>query len=312
MYEQQPVAYHIISNAPLGELEEELDRSVNVPRHGIPQQRRRTSYDSTARGGGRSSGSGSGTRGTSRGRGGRITTGIPEEPDNDYNSDDFETDAITNTPRNSPARAEESQVCRYIETNAKITTKRSAATDGDSSDDESCSLPIKRKYRLFNTSRSPWKIISKHSGTRRLHYHIIYISTNKAWGYNSRFGEAIRKHQHKVVQITCITCLLNYLSPGPNRTTLRDILSEDDKANFRCVAHSLGITHQTKQNTTNAANMDSEGRNSILCEQGAALHQTDARLVGGTSETDEAIPESGQRRMESQQVQLNDDIQPDT
>lgn len=97
--------------------------------------------------------------------------------------------------------------------------------------------------------------------------HIIYVSTNKAWRYNSRFGEAFRRHQHKAVQITRIACVLNYLTPSDNRQTLRDILTEDDKGAFKCVAHSLGIQCPTHQNTPqNAAIMNIERRYPLFRE----------------------------------------------
>lgn len=122
---------------------------------------------------------------------------------------------------------------------------------------------------------SPWKVIGKHEGTRRTHYHIIYISTAKNWGHNSRLGKAIRAEQHKCSQITCIQCMYEYITTGITRTTLKDILSRSDKDIAKCAAHALGYVpqRQTDNNATSA-----ERRNNLLPIQGAARDATDTGM----------------------------------
>lgn len=174
----------------------------------------------------------------------------------------------------------------------------------------SCSIAKKGKYRLCNTDRSPWKVVSKHSGTTNLHYHIIYISTNPKWRYHTRFGQTIGESLHKVKKITCLPCLLEYLSPGPNRETLRDILTKSDKRALQCAAHSLGIKVKVRQENNDNQTTDSEGGNSILTEQSTTFAEVHTRMVQNNSETDEDVPEYGRsERMEHQQVQLHANVQ---
>lgn len=174
----------------------------------------------------------------------------------------------------------------------------------------SCPDPEARKHRICNTNRSPWKIISKHKNTRWPHYHIVYISRNKAWGHNSRFGTTIRQFEHKVTKITCIACLLVYLSPNDDREEYRNILTEEDKRAFRCVAHSLGLNIESRQESPQYNPAHSERGNRLPSEQRSALHQIDQRMVETDSETDEILPHMGQfRRMESEQIFSESNLQ---
>lgn len=173
-----------------------------------------------------------------------------------------------------------------------------------------CTIAEKRKYRFCPTNRSPWKVISKHTGTKKLHYHIIYISTNEKWGHHTRFGQTIRNDTYKTKKITCLTCLLKYLSPSDDRQTLRDILTESDKRAFRCAAHSLGINFTQRPRQPQTQHNDPEGRSPIPTEQSTTSDQDDTGMVEDHFEADENVPgDGGRERMELAQIQSQTDIQ---
>lgn len=148
--------------------------------------------------------------------------------------------------------------------------KTTAATRNESqietiAGDDTLDCSVGENMRYGNRNKlSPWKVIAKHTGTRRTHYHIIYISTAKNWGHNSKLGKIIRSREHKCSQIACIQCLLEYITTGADRTTLKQILTERDKKTAMCVAHSLGL--DPKQANSNVTH--TEGRNNIFPRQG--------------------------------------------
>lgn len=126
---------------------------------------------------------------------------------------------------------------------------------------------------------SPWKVVARHTGTRRTHYHIIYISTAKNWGHNSKLGKTIRAKEHKCSQITCIQCLYEYITAGPGRDTLKEILIDGDKKVAICVLHSLGISNkQSKGRITST-----DGRNHLFFDEGTTRNTVRRRLDYGTS-----------------------------
>ncbi|KAL4710087.1 hypothetical protein ACJJTC_016489 [Scirpophaga incertulas] len=136
---------------------------------------------------------------------------------------------------------------------------------GEESDDDPMGCTMgKRKYNNAGHKLSPWKVIAKHRGTKRTHYHIIYISTAKNWGHNSKLGKTIRAAEYKCSQIACIQCLLEYITTGDDRTTFREILTDSDKRIAMCVAHSLGLDPQRE--TSNNTRSTERGNNVLRLE----------------------------------------------
>lgn len=322
-------AIHIISNAPFGSIEKYLtaDDAVRQSRHlagsvcggATVADRLGTSANlrRVATGGGRSGNSGKRRTPSDSQNSGKTI--------NQYFQTLSQSETIggtasrPNTPEEIEAELEETigiATRIHFGTDEPDWNESAAAARRDDSDDSggdsdttNCTVVSKGGVRIFNGKRSPWKYISKHTGTHRLHYHIIYISTNKAWGYNSGFGKTIRAHQYKATQITCIACLLEYLHPNANRQTLRDILTEEDKRHFKCINHSLGIYNQTGQSKKNTATGNPQGRNNVLREQSPTLYEDDERMVDGYNGADETIFAHGSGRMESEQIQPIVDVQ---
>lgn len=157
--------------------------------------------------------------------------------------------------------------------------------------------------------RTPWKVIAFHTGTKRDHYHLIYFSTNKNWGYNSKLGKIIKSGQFMCRKITCIPHIFEYISTGPNRKTLRNLLSESDKRLIKCAACQLGIQIGQAQNPTR----DPEGGVPVLREQSAAQDQDDAGMAESDSETGQDISQMEPRTsMGGEQRELDFTIQPST
>ncbi|CAH2105910.1 unnamed protein product [Euphydryas editha] len=143
--------------------------------------------------------------------------------------------------------------------------------------------------RLHNTERnitSPWKVIALYTGTKRHHYHLIYISTAKNWGHNSKLGKNIRFRQYKCSAITCIQCLLEYITTGPNRETLRHILRRSDYELAKCVTHQLGLATNTMPRGPLAI---TEGGDDLFQVQGSARADYVSRMVGSNFESDENV-----------------------
>lgn len=145
--------------------------------------------------------------------------------------------------------------------------------------------PNKRMRNNDGSKQSPWKVISDHTGTRRKHYHLIYISTAKNWGHNSKLGKAIRSKEYKCSSIACIECIVEYITTGDNRTTHRNILEQGDLSLFKCVAHQLGLKNITENNysTSNA-----QRRIDLHEEQGstrrAIFERMDSDIAGPSQE----------------------------
>lgn len=247
-------------------------------------------------------------RGSSRGRilgadgNTSNTRGTRRNSRNDPGPSRLVTPILYDTHRRNRKTTEETN--NELTTSAvnKTTTERSQNTkdNEEQASEVDDTLDCSMEQRKPNTNRnqlSPWKVIARHSGTRRVHYHIIYISTAKNWGHNSKLGKAIRSQEHKCSQITCIQCLLEYISTGDDRTTLKNILRDSDKKIAMCVSHSLGITPQ--QNPYNSRN--SEGGNYLFPEQSTTRIPVSRRLDFSSITTDEDIPSDG----EHNEQQLN-------
>lgn len=167
-----------------------------------------------------------------------------------------------------------------------------------------CSMG-QRQPNVNRNKLSPWKVIAKHSGTRRQHYHIIYISTAKNWGHNSKLGKAIRSAEHKCTQIACVQCLLEYITTGDDRATLKQILTDRDKKVAMCVAHSLGIDPKQHASNTGSA----EGGNHLFREQGTTRDAVHRRLDFGIAIPNEDVLEDAndyEQQLNQCEVQRHD------
>lgn len=80
---------------------------------------------------------------------------------------------------------------------------------GNSNEFNTISYEVEKgKHNISKHKHSPWKVIAKHSGTKWDHYRIIYISTGKAWGLNSKLGQNI-----KAAELLFCSCMYS-LSSG--------------------------------------------------------------------------------------------------
>lgn len=167
-----------------------------------------------------------------------------------------------------------------------------------------CSMG-ERKHYGQRYKCSPWKVIAKHTGTKRTHYHIIYISTAKNWGHNSKLGKTIRQQEYKCSQITCVQCLLEYITSGPNRITLRQILTERDKNFAKCVAHSLGIDPKRQRDSYLTG---AERGDNIFRSQSPTRANTDRRMDHCSAHADEDIYDirEAQRGFGERETPFND------
>lgn len=155
---------------------------------------------------------------------------------------------------------------------------------GEYSDELDCSLG-KAPKRAVNRS-TPWKVIAHHTGTRRNHYHIIYISTAKNWGFNSRLGKLIHTGEYKCSSVACVMCLYEYITTGCNRAILFDNLSTQDKEVAKCVAHQMGLQHVTRQEHNDG---NSERRIVVFPVQGAARTDVEPGVDNELTQPDEGV-----------------------
>lgn len=131
-----------------------------------------------------------------------------------------------------------------------------------------------------------YKLIAVHNGTRRRHWHLIYISPNKQWGYNSRLGRIIRDGSYKNSTVDCIACLREYLYNGNGRQVLSDILSEEHIEACQCAEHNCGMVgcDQWKEKAYKAD--CSEGGDTIFYGEGKSPEKTKCGLVDSDFQTD--------------------------
>ncbi|KAL0832860.1 hypothetical protein ABMA28_001013 [Loxostege sticticalis] len=160
-----------------------------------------------------------------------------------------------------------------------------AIFEDDDFPDCSVYIPVVHCERTLST---PWKVNSRHTGTRRTHYHFIYVSTAKNWRYNSKLGKAIAAEQHKCSQITCLQCMYDYITTGDNRTTLQGVLSGQDRELFKCAAHIIGIP--TRRQTVDKI-ATAESRDNILQIQGPTRDSDVGGMDRSATDIAENLPE---------------------
>lgn len=141
--------------------------------------------------------------------------------------------------------------------------------------------------RLQAIPRSPFKLACFHRGTRRSHWHFIYISSNRHWGHNSTLGRVIRGNIYKLRGIECLTCLCQYLYRGHGRQILVDLLTASDIEACQCAAHSLGVKGPGEEWETKEDEVDcvSWGNNVFLGE-GTAPEEGHVELLDTGDEAD--------------------------
>lgn len=154
------------------------------------------------------------------------------------------------------------------------------------------------KHHTGRNKSTPWKVITKHRGTRRLHFHIIYISTAKNWGFNSKLGQAIRAGQYKCSAIACIRCLLEYITSGDDRTTLRQVLTSNDEKIAKCATHAF---RGGADRSIDGANAGAERGDLISRIQGAASTNTERRMVTSPTGTNESLRSEGSQHVIGEQ-----------
>lgn len=117
---------------------------------------------------------------------GTIST---EETTSDW--DDSTTSAIEETTNGN-------------ETTAAIEyqSKQEEANNDDTLD---CSMGERPRYTNGN-KLSPWKVVARHTGTRRTHYHIIYI-------HRKKLGAQLKAWQNYTIQITQVFSNCMYSVP---------------------------------------------------------------------------------------------------
>lgn len=156
----------------------------------------------------------------------------------------------------------------------------------------------------YQLRKSPWKLFCDHKqgcGTRRRHWHIIYISRSKQWGYNSELGRIIRTGQHKCESITCVACLVQYLSTDGGRTIIKNVLSRDNYDGCKCSFHSVEGVHERRA-PSGSDYPNSQGRGGALGEQGNAPTVGLEGMGQGTSNADAMLHAEGGRRVECEQA----------
>lgn len=150
----------------------------------------------------------------------------------------------------------------------------------------------------------PYKLVAVHKGTRRRHWHLLYISNNKQWGFNSRLGRIIRNGPYKNASINCVTCLRQYLYSGSGRQVLQDILSDEHIKACECASHSCGMDGYN-QWTQEAYEIEcSERGNPIFCYEVGTPETELARVVDATGKTSES--EARKRQWRGDSVQTED------
>lgn len=131
----------------------------------------------------------------------------------------------------------------------------------------------------------PYKLIVIHQGLRRRHWHLIYVSNNKQWGFNSRLGRIIRAGTYKNSSINCLPCLREYLYSGNGRQVLQDILSQELVETCQCARHSCGMDGIDKW-TNEAYEIEcAEGGDSVYGDEGSSPTEEHEGLVDAVGET---------------------------
>lgn len=153
-----------------------------------------------------------------------------------------------------------------------------------------------------NLRESPWKLYSVHTrgcGTKRRHWHFIYISRSKQWGHNSSLGRIIRTGQHKCEGITCLACLVQYLFSGNGRQVLKNVLTRSDYEACKCAFHSVEGAH--KRYGEAGHTFDAQGGAGALASQGHEQGCGIGRMDTSVGETSTVLHSDGGRGMEHEQ-----------
>lgn len=243
--------YHIVTNQDIRPFLKSDEYFEDEP----PFEFRRGTGDVTDRSAG---GSGGGIC-----RGGRATS-TRRDSEESFNSADFRAGSPEETP-------------------SEITSR------GESFDEIACSIIARRKNYTSVNPRTPWKVISYHTGTRNNHYHLLYISTNKNWGTNSKLGKIIKATNYMCRKITCVSHLMEYFTPSASRKTIRNLLTEKDKRNFKCAPCQLGIPIGRKRQDESMS-IDSERGAPVLREQSPAQNQANRGVDTVDTEANENLP----------------------
>lgn len=127
--------------------------------------------------------------------------------------------------------------------------------------------------------KGPYKLIAVHTGTRKRHWHIIYVSPNKQWGYNSRLGRAIRTGHYKTSSISCISCLREYVYNGNGRQVVQDLFTEKSVKDCECAEHRCGVASKNRWTTKGYETQCSEGGASISDGEGDSFGERNTGLV---------------------------------
>lgn len=133
----------------------------------------------------------------------------------------------------------------------------------------------------------PYKLVALHQGARRRHWHLIYISPNKQWGFNSRLGRIIRNEPYKTKSIDCLSCLRKYLYSGDGRQVLQDILSEEHIASCICAEHKCGMDSDTWWKTTIYETDCAEGGDPVLRSEIESPQEGIDGMVDSINETND-------------------------
>lgn len=168
----------------------------------------------------------------------------------------------------------------------------------------------------YNVLReSPWRLCCEHErgcGTKRKHWHFIYISRSKQWGHNSSLGRVIRTGQHKCEGISCVACLVQYLYGGNGRKILKNILTRSNFSSCQCAFHGVEGAHSRHGQGGYPAN--TEGRAGAFEAQGIQQAVGQRRVDPATDEAGPSVPAEGRRGMEleSQHSGLGEEPAPGT
>lgn len=135
----------------------------------------------------------------------------------------------------------------------------------------------------------PYKLIAAHYGNRGFHWHLIYISYNKQWGFNSRLGRTIRKSAYKNKSVDCLHCLRKYIYSGNGRQVLQDILSEEHIEVSRCAEHYCGVDSENSWKREAYEADCAEGGNTIFRTQSTTFEAGHDGVVDAVVEADDGV-----------------------
>lgn len=112
--------------------------------------------------------------------------------------------------------------------------------------------------------KSPWKCAMFHFGTKKPHWHFLYISRSKQWGHNSAIGRAIRATPYKCQSVRCLPCIHQYFYSSDGRQVVQDILSPGDYETAICAIHQMRVESGNARERENLLSECEEGGAPIL------------------------------------------------